>query len=235
MKTMGMFCLVGGCIAMAFVSGCGKKPEVKVEPVRTIVFFGDSVTYGYGVDPDTQSFYSRIRNIMNTGMYGNVRTVNAGVSGDDTSEALARLAGDVTVHDPDIVVIAFGLNDCQNRTMTPEKFRDNITKMISSMPAKTTVILATSNSFLDTGQPVYERLNESLEPYMEEMRRIARERKLRLIDVHSIWKEHLKQDRMHVEQYYVDPTHPSAKGHGLIYEAYMNVLRKVLVQMRSAQ
>ena len=192
--------------------------------------FGDSVVYGHGVDAETESFYSRIANIMKSGIYGDVKTVNAGMSGDDTSEALRRVTTDVTAHNPDIVIIAFGLNDCMNRTMTTENFRHNIENMIAAMPSKTQVILATSNSFLETGRSAWEDLNDSLDPFMMEIRAIARDRALTLIDVHDAWKDQLKQDQRHIESYYIDPTHPSAKGHGVIYEVYMNALRRILMK-----
>lgn len=228
-------CSIGGavvlCMMMFVYSGCGKKPEPKKTqlPERTIVFFGDSIVYGYGVERDTESFYARISKIMATGLFGPVKTINAGVSGNDTDEALLRVTKDVTVHNPDVVVIAFGLNDCQNKMMTVERFRSNIENMIAAMPSKTKIVMATSNSFLESGQSVWVDMNDSLDPYMEAVRAIAMERKFQLIDVNRVWKDQLERDNRHLESYYSDPTHPSAKGHGLLYEAYMNVLRRMLM------
>lgn len=215
--------------AILAVVGCGKKPEpAAAQKERTVVFFGDSIVYGYGVNRETESFYARIEKVMVAGLFGPVKTINAGVSGNDTDEALRRVTNDVTVHNPDIVIIAFGLNDCQNRAMTVERFRANIENIIAAMPAKTKVVLATSNSFLESGQSMWEDLNDSLEPFMAEIRTLAAEKKYPLIDVNSLWNEQLDRDNRHLESYYVDPTHPSAKGHGLIYEAYMGVLRRML-------
>jgi len=59
MKSSGVtyyiVCIVAG--ALLLFAGCGRKSVKKVEPLR-IVFFGDSVTYGYGVDDKTESGYS---------------------------------------------------------------------------------------------------------------------------------------------------------------------------------
>ena len=222
------------CISLGIVLniGCGKKPEKVSAPPLTIVFFGDSVTFGYGVDTETESFYARISKVMQTGIYGEVTTINAGVSGDDTSEALKRMLTDVVVHKSDILVIAFGLNDSQNKTMTAKKFKGNISTMIDSLPPKTKVILATSNTFLDTGHPFWKNLNESHDLYMEEIRKIARERRLPIIDVMDVWKKELKRDQRHMEMMYVDTTHPSATGHKLIYETYMNVLRRMIMRLK---
>ncbi|MFC1692383.1 SGNH/GDSL hydrolase family protein [Candidatus Latescibacterota bacterium] len=210
--------------------GCARKPEVVRRAPVSIVFFGDSVTYGYGVDTKSESFYARIHNIMKSGIYGDVITYNAGVSGDDTSEALNRMSTDVIAHDPDIVIIAFGLNDCLNKTITLDIFGANIHSMIAAVPAKTKIILATSNTFLDAGQSDIRYNNDSIEVFMKEIKKIAQEKELVLIDVHKAWKRQIQQDSRHMESMYVDPGHPSAKGHELIYNTYMNVLRRQLIK-----
>jgi len=211
-------------------AGCAAKKEVaEVVQSKTIVFFGDSITKGHAVNEATESFYARIEKIMNSGLYGLVRTVNAGVNGDDSTLGLMRVSSDVSSHNPDIVVIAFGLNDCRNRGIDLRLFRDNLQNIIAAMPSKTTVILATSNSYLDIGNTPWGDLNETLDPFMDEIRNIAKERNLALIDVHDAWLTQIKQDNRHMESYYADPSHPSAKGHGIIFESYMNALRRVVM------
>ena len=98
-----------------------------------------------------------------------------------------------------------------------------------ALPKKTRVILATSNSFMDTGQEQWKELNASLDDYMDEVRKLSREKGYQLIDVHSVWKKQLRTDSRHIETLYVDPTHPSELGHKLIFETYMDVLRKMIV------
>ena len=210
-------------------SGCGKKPEIIIKPAKKIVFFGDSVTYGYGVNNTRESFYARIDYVMKAGVYGDVVTVNAGVSGDDTSEALDRVK-EVALSNPDILVIAFGLNDCQADRVDPAMFRKNLIKIISFFPRDTKILLATSNTFMETGQPMWKDLNSALDLYMDEVKTLAKERNYPLIDVQSAWKDHLRQDSRSLESMYADPTHPSAKGHKLIFETYMNVLRKIIME-----
>ena len=222
-----IFFLSAIIVTAVFLSGCGKKVDVK-EMQTTIVFLGDSITFGYGLDDSSKSFYGRIDAIMKAGIYDNVRTINAGVNGDDTDEALARIAN-VRAHDPDIAVIAFGLNDCQSDRITLLKFRQNLIRLIMAFPKKTRVILATSNSFMDTGQDQWKELNASLDDYMDEVRKLSREKGYQLIDVHSVWKKQLRTDSRHIETLYVDPTHPSELGHKLIFETYMDVLRKMIV------
>ena len=67
-------------------------------PGRAMVCFGDSLTAGVGARPG-EDIASRLGAALGRAV------VNAGVSGDTTSDALARVAADVLVHRPGIVVI----------------------------------------------------------------------------------------------------------------------------------
>ena len=128
-------------IAVVF-SGCAQKAEVRKISKR-IVFFGDSVTNGYGVDTQKESFFARIDNIMKAGVYDDAMAINAGVNGENTNGALERIK-DVVAQQPDILVVAFGLNDCQTDSINPEQFRKNLVKLISFFPRDTRIVLATS-------------------------------------------------------------------------------------------
>lgn len=213
---------------MVFFAGCGGKPQQQDRQLRTIVFFGDSLTWGFGVDRESESYVSRIARVMQAGVYENVRTVNAGRNGDTTRDALARLESDVIAFEPDIVIIEFGLNDCQAGAITPSVYRSNIAAMIERIPAGTEIILATSPSFLTGGGPEWERLNNSLDTYMEVLRQLGRERSLTIIDVQRAWDTQIRYDSRNMERMYLDPSHPSVRGHDFIYNLYMNVLRRKL-------
>ena len=69
-----------------------------------IVAFGDSLTAGYGAQPG-EDYPSRLATII-----GGV-VVNAGVSGDTTEAALARIDTDVLARNPRIVIVGLGGND----------------------------------------------------------------------------------------------------------------------------
>lgn len=70
---------------------------------ETIVVFGDSLTQGVGAT--TTNMVHWLSSITGYPM------VNAGVSGNTTQNALARMASDVLVHDPDLVVVLLSGND----------------------------------------------------------------------------------------------------------------------------
>jgi acyl-CoA thioesterase-1 len=70
----------------------------------TLVCFGNSITNGFGVEPD-QSFPAILGRILG------VRVINSGLDGDTTEGGLARVDSDVLRHRPDVVTVEFGAND----------------------------------------------------------------------------------------------------------------------------
>ena len=78
---------------------------------RTLVALGDSIVSGWGVG-DAESYPSLIEAWLNEAGPGKAwRVVNAGVPGDTTVMGCQRYARDVQPFAPDVVLLAFGLND----------------------------------------------------------------------------------------------------------------------------
>ena len=69
-----------------------------------VIAFGDSLTAGYGAGAG-EDYPSRVSSATS------IPIINAGVSGDTTEGALARLDKDVLSHDPRIVIVGLGGND----------------------------------------------------------------------------------------------------------------------------
>jgi len=98
---------------------------------RTIVFFGDSITAGYGLDPDEAYPAVLQRKINESGR--SWRVVNAGLSGETTAGGLRRL--DWILRQPvDIFVIELGGNDGL-RGISPEASRANLQAMMDRIHA----------------------------------------------------------------------------------------------------
>lgn len=93
---------------------------------RTMLFFGDSLTAGYGLDPD-EAFPALIQRKLDAS--GRAwRVVNAGLSGETTAGGLRRL--DWILRQPvDIFVIELGGNDGL-RGIDPQTSRSNLEAMI---------------------------------------------------------------------------------------------------------
>lgn len=78
----------------------------------TIVAFGDSLTEGYGATQG-EDYPSRLTTRIGT------TVLNAGVSGDTTESALARVEADVLPNNPRIVIVGLGGNDYLRRVDRP--------------------------------------------------------------------------------------------------------------------
>lgn len=74
-----------------------------------VVFLGDSLTAGYGLEPD-DALPEQVEAVWRARGLDAV-AINAGVSGDTTANGLARFDWSVTAADPDLLVVALGAND----------------------------------------------------------------------------------------------------------------------------
>lgn len=113
--------------------GCGflASTAIAAAESRTIVFFGDSLTAGYGLpDPATQAYPALIQEKIAEAHLG-WRAVNAGLSGETTAGGVRRI--DWILRQPiDIFVLALGANDGL-RGVDPAVSRRNLQQIISTL------------------------------------------------------------------------------------------------------
>lgn len=83
-------------------------PEAEQDAL-VVVFLGDSLTAGYGLDPGS-ALPEQVEAAWRTNGTHAV-AVNAGVSGDTTAQGLARFDWSVTSAEPGLLVVALGAND----------------------------------------------------------------------------------------------------------------------------
>jgi len=118
-----------GAAGLLLLVGGGGTPAASRVP--EILAFGDSLTAGLGLPPEA-TFPARLEARLKAEGVG-LRVVNAGVSGDTTTDGLARL--DWSLADkPDIVILELGANDAL-RGIEPAIVRANLDAMISKIQA----------------------------------------------------------------------------------------------------
>jgi acyl-CoA thioesterase-1 len=101
---------------------------------RTIVFFGDSLTAGYGLDDPAREAYPALVQEKIDAAHLPWRVVNAGLSGETTSGGLRRV--DWILRQPiDIFVLALGANDGL-RGIEPAVSAANLQAIIDRVRAK---------------------------------------------------------------------------------------------------
>ncbi len=87
---------------------------------NAVVFFGDSITEGWGARPDQQ--------------FPGVKIANRGISGDTTRGMLLRLKDDVLSLDPAAVVMLMGTNDLEEQA-TAGEIAGNVKLIVAALKA----------------------------------------------------------------------------------------------------
>jgi acyl-CoA thioesterase-1 len=99
---------------------------------RVIVFYGDSLTAGYGIDPDS-AFPTLVGKALEK-QGKEVKVVNAGLSGETSAGGLSRI--DWVLRQPvDIFVLELGANDGL-RGLPIEQTKKNLQAIIDKVKAK---------------------------------------------------------------------------------------------------
>ena len=111
--------LVLAPLFLAALAACGRKPRLAAVPAgATVLALGDSITAGTGAS--VEASYPAVLAQL-TGW----NVVNAGVPGDTSAGALARLPELLLQHSPRLVLVSIGGNDFLRR-LPPDQTRANI-------------------------------------------------------------------------------------------------------------
>ncbi len=109
---------------------------------KTILFFGDSITAGYGLE-DTHDAFPAIIQTKIDSLGLNYQVVNSGVSGETTAGGKSRIEW-ILKQDIDIFVLELGANDGL-RGLPVEQTKENLQDIINAVKAKnpkTKIVLA---------------------------------------------------------------------------------------------
>ena len=100
----------------------------------TVVFFGDSLTAGYGLaNPGREAYPARVgERLAEAGV--DAQIVNAGSSGETSAGGLRRVDWVLRRSPPDVFVLALGANDML-RGQPPAATRENLTAIVAKVRA----------------------------------------------------------------------------------------------------
>ena len=187
------------------------------EPV-TIAFLGDSVTQGCfecfineegNVDTvfDRKSAYSsRLCEILQI-LYprAHVNIINAGISGDNAINGLDRYERDVGKFNPDLVVVAFALNDSGRGREGLEDYTRAVGCIIDKVKKSgAECIILTPNfkqqkSSCHISDPILKKISEDIDAgceilklYVEAEKKVAINKGVKICDVFSAWEKMYK-------------------------------------------
>lgn len=142
---------------------------------KTIMILGDSLSAGYGIEKQ-QGWVNLLQQRLNQQYPKQHKVINASVSGETTSGAVARLATLLKTHQPQVVVIELGGNDGL-RGQSPKMIEKNLALLVEkSQKANAQVILlgmkippnmgtAYSQAFANSYKTVSQKYKIQLQPF----------------------------------------------------------------------
>jgi len=182
---------------------------------KTIVFFGDSLTAGYGLNDPAQAFPALIQQKIDAaGLPYHV--VNAGLSGETTAGGLSRV--DWILQQPaDLFVLELGGNDAL-RGLPVDQARANLQGIIDRVRTRypgVKIVLAGMEAPRNLG-------DDYVRAFAAIYRELAVKNKLALIPFL------LEGIGGHPELNQADGIHPTAEGHAMVAETVWKVLQPLL-------
>ena len=107
--------LLSGACAAAALAACGRKPRLATVPAGgAVLALGDSLTFGTGASSPEASYPAVLARLTGWDV------ANAGVPGDTSQGALARLPELLQQHAPALVLVSIGGNDFLRRLPVAE-------------------------------------------------------------------------------------------------------------------
>ena len=169
----------------------------------TIVAFGDSVTHGMlkGEMNYETVYHNRLKNKINAiNPMVPVNVINAGIGGITAKDSLKRMERDVLCHNPDLVIICFGLNDINGEL---SEYIDSLSEMFKRCKERDfDVIFLTPNmlnSYVDENTPPFFKEyaqkcadiqnNGTMDLYIGEAVKLANSMDVKVCDCYKEWKK----------------------------------------------
>ena len=188
-------------LIMLVVLGCRDPARlIPLSPGATVLCFGDSLTFGTGAEPG-KSYPDELARLINR------QVINAGIPGETSGEALARLAGELDHSRPKLLILCTGANDILRR-MDLGQAAANVREMVKLARERKidVVLIAVPQWGLGlTPAPFYREVGKELSVPVEE-RVLAK----------VLQRTDLKADQVH----------PNAGGYRKIAEAVAAMIAK---------
>ena len=191
---------ISAFLIIVLLAACGGDPTLpKLNGDDVIVAFGDSLTYGTGAD--THAAYPAVLSTL-----VDHPIVNAGVPGETTVEAIARLPQVLDQHHPKLVLLCLGGNDMLRKTAA-STVAQNLRAMIHAIQASgaSVVLIGVPEPKLFGGAPAFyaDIANELKLPYEGE-----------------VFNEVLRNPSLKS-----DPIHANAQGYRLVAQRLAELLK----------
>jgi acyl-CoA thioesterase I len=193
--------LAGSIVLVLALVGCGERPKLeRLAPDAVVLAFGDSLTYGTGAAED-ESYPAQLEKLIGR------RVVRAGVPGEVTAQALARLPATLDEHAPRLLLLCIGGNDFLRR-LGNQQAEKNVRDMVKLAQSRGVAVL-----LIGTPEPGFTVSPPAFYAGIAKEYRVPYEGGM----LGEVLKDHSLK---------ADPIHPNARGYRLIAERLAEMLRK---------
>ena len=217
-----------------------RRSELEKEGPIIIAALGDSVTHGaVGAGEINQEtvYWNRLKNkILDIRNYVPVTVINAGIGGVEAKDSIERVDRHIIPHNPDLIIVCFGLNDVNNpledylsalKTIF-EKCKTTDAQIIFMTPnmLNTYVSPKTEPHIMKYAATTAEYQNSGkMDLYMESAINLATEMGVEVCDCYSEWKKLSKtQDTTELLANYIN--HPTKEMHELFADMLLKIIFK---------
>ena len=179
----------------------------------TILVIGDSLSAGYGLEPE-QGWVTLLKDRLEQKGFP-YQVVNASISGDTSAGGAARIAGALKQHRPDILILELGANDGL-RGLSPEAMKKNLNSIIEQAKEASAQVLLLGMQMPPNYGPRY------TERFTAVYRELAKE--------HQLPKPPFLLEKVALEPQMMQPDnlHPNTKGQPLLLETVWPALHPLL-------
>lgn len=210
---------------------------IKYGPIN-IVAFGDSITHGMfepGEIDYEAVYWNRLKKkIYDVKMYVPVNVIDAGIGGITAEDSVERVDSQVLIHQPDAVIICFGLNDV---TGSVGRFTESLRNIFEKCRAVCSEVIYMTPNMLNTyvAEDTHEADREYaaitakmqndgvMDMFMQKACECAKDCDVQVCDVYSKWKEMSKtQDTTMMLTNRVN--HPKRELHELFAQSLFDIL-----------
>lgn len=214
MLSFSPFALAVGVLALTLPTAATAQPAPnKTSSELTLVFLGDSLTAGYGLDGE-QAFPALVEKALVTEGH-KVQVVNAGISGDTSAGGLARMDW-LLKRKPDLLVVCLGANDGL-RGLSLESSEKNLRGILEKAKAAGAKVLLIGMQIPPNYGPDYTRGFAEIYP------RLAKEQGVELL---PFLLEGVAGRR---ELNQADGIHPTAEGQKILAGTVLKKLRPLVL------
>ena len=188
-------------LALLLAGACSERPKLERLPADAVILaFGDSLTFGTGA-AESESYPAQLERLIGRPV------VRAGVPGEVTAQALARLPAALDEHSPRLLLLCIGGNDFLRRLGNAQAER-NVREMVKLAKSRGIGVL-----LIGTPEPGFTVTPPKFYADIAKEYRVPYEA--------GIIGQVLKDSALKA-----DPIHPNARGYKLIAERLAETLKQ---------